>query len=725
MKNNMEMTVRRLMKVVVPEPNPQENSAALVMAAAKNAQSLGFAFSPELTANLTNQPADFVKTFYVELVGILKELAGDDVKYEPFYPNFPSQVAEASDAELFVNAILHYLTRGKLFPDYPKDERFPLLFDEKLKEVGVCSEAEFLKIFTNLLSSAVPISEKDKEDVRWFVENVEYASLVPDEIPIKETKAFFGALLLEKGDAESASKLFGTATDVLRLLASVSNADVSLSKKVRFRKLRRPERRFFMDLLTKVGPLDEDMFRNRPLWITAGEIIHPGEFAKTAKYGAVVASFATLRSNDKPAFFGGKLEKAYASNDWKTALELLSTRPGDFARNLDRILRIPKVDANAVVSEFSKVADKVSARVLWQAKSHFDHRGENDKRAFFPKGIASKCRVVDGKLPKISDDVRKAASEACMRGILAQYAKRPSMGRVYVDPEFRNYAAPFSQRASSSGFMQIAKGSRLPLGESRKIVRPFIWWTNAEDGDAVDVDLAVSFLDEKMNFKGEVSYCSVRNEELRAYHSGDIVDGGPFGGDGVCEFVDFEPDYLLEKKVRYAVIQVHEYSERPFCETPCFFGWMERDDADSGEVFEPRTVRHRVALTSDAMTAIPAIVDLKTREVVWADMNASSGIGRGGNNVYSNLVGTTATAWAILHWEKPSLYDLVVANVRARGTLVADRESADAIFSNDPTKPTMRVVETDDDGNEVVREVERDVPIKDAFDLAYYMGEVM
>lgn len=726
---NMELLIRRIMSVFVPAPEKESDgrqTAPMVAAMAKNVEALGFAFSANLTAALVAQTPEFLKSFYAELIQTLRALIGADKTFEPFYPNFPAQVAEASDAELFLNAIVHYASFGTLIPDYPKDERFPLVGETPFKEIRLLQdEKDVMAIFTNLLSSSVPLSEQDQADVRWFVENTAYAEFVPAEIPMKETKAFFGMLLIERGDVETAKGLYRTATDVLRLIAAMSGCDVSLSSRIRVRKMKRSERRFVMDLLAGCGSILEDMFRNRPLWIVVGEIVHPGEFAGKKAYAQVVSAFEQIRKDDKPMFFGGQVEAAIGLGDWRTAVELLKTRPGEFARMLDRILRIEGADADAVISGFGLVAGQVSTRVLWQAKAHFDHRGEHDARAFFPKGNEAKCRLVKNDLTDLPKDVCEKASDACLKGILEQYAKKPAMGSVYVDPEFRCYAAPFTQRASSAGFMQVARGSRLPLSPDCRVVRPFIWWTNTSYGERVDVDLAVSFLSEDWSFMGEVSYCSVRNDSLNAYHSGDFTNGGPFGGEGVSEFVDFSPKFLLEHGVRYACVQVHMYSMQPFNELPCFFGWMERSDAQSGEVFEPKTVKNRIALTMNATSAIPAIIDCLTGEVVWADMTARSGVRFGGNNVYSNVDATSATAWAIVNWEKPSLYDVVRANAQARGTLTDDRNAADVIFSNDPTRPLVKVVERDENGRESVKEVEKAVTVRDAFDLAFYMGEML
>ena len=65
-----------------------------------------------------------IEQMYKDIMPKLKALVGADVEYNLMYPNFPEQVMEASDAELFVNAILHYLTFGQWMPEYEKRRAF-------------------------------------------------------------------------------------------------------------------------------------------------------------------------------------------------------------------------------------------------------------------------------------------------------------------------------------------------------------------------------------------------------------------------------------------------------------------------------------------------------------------------------------------------------------------------------------------------------------------------
>mgnify|MGYP000105235997 FL=1 len=77
---------------------------------------------------------------------------------------------------------------------------------------------------------------------------------------------------------------------------------------------------------------------------------------------------------------------------------------------------------------------------------------------------------------------------------------------------------------------------------------------------------------------------------------------------------------------------------------------------------------------------------------------------------------------------KSNLYDIVLKNVLANkdNILVANRNMADIIFSNDTTKPVIKEVYVDSEGNEVIKEVERnDVDIITTNNLDYFMSNII
>jgi hypothetical protein len=108
MMNRNSILLRRRNKVIVPRGDgslPLSYTATIN----KNLESLGYTLSQNVLEALTTLSPDDAARFYEELVAILKEARGVR-DYKPMYPNFPRQVMEATAAELYINAVLHYLT---------------------------------------------------------------------------------------------------------------------------------------------------------------------------------------------------------------------------------------------------------------------------------------------------------------------------------------------------------------------------------------------------------------------------------------------------------------------------------------------------------------------------------------------------------------------------------------------------------------------------------------
>lgn len=713
---------------------------ALVVSGLKNVQALGFTFSKELIEKAFHFTRDEFTAFYGFLIPALKELVGADVSYNPMYPNFPQQVAKASDIELFINAIVHYWSFGTLIPEYEKNERLPLIDDNKMAVLSVGSHDDLMTIFTNLVESKTSISEQDKEDIETIILACpDYTTYLPDTIPLKENVAFVGKLIIEKApikSADSIGKYFKTATDVLRLVTALSDGDISLASKTKYRNLRRVERRMIMDLLTGCGNITEDLFRYQYEWIRVAEILHPFEYKK-AKYSNVNAAFNTLRNEKKPLMFAGKVQAAITAKDMREAATLLKVRPGEFARQLDKLVRDAD-NPNYIVNCFKEVATEISTPVLLQVRQHFIGRMENDNqpvRVFFPKGNLAKAMVIRNELPKINSNVCKNVARICREALIEQYKEKDFLGKVYIDEDFKNYLVPFSQRSASKAVKTIVRGSKLPIKEDATAVRGFIWWTNTDktrnswDESRVDIDLSATIYDENWQYVDRVSYTQLRSAKYRAYHSGDITNGGNVNGDGVAEFIDVEIDAVAKNAGRYIVFQVYSYTQQHFSTLPnCRFGWMEREDVNSGEIFEPQTVEMKIDLTADSTVAIPVIFDCVERKFIWCDMNLQNASSRFyGNNLESNLHGVTATCYGLTHLNKANIYDLIMMNAIARGSIVTDRNEADIIFSNDTTVPYEIVNELDEvtgTTKPVVKE-KPEVSIITAFDTDYFMGQLL
>lgn len=652
----------------------------------KNIETLGYTFSNQLFNKLKTLTKEELFEFYKELVSELKKNIGADVQYNPMYPNFPESVMEENEMQLYMNAIIHYWSYGTILPCEEKNERLPLFDETKVKVIDSGEWEDLYEIFDNLCRSKTSISQTDKEDLEWIMKNSNVK--FPDEIPLKENVALIGKIYVESNPlaaADKLQKLFKTATDVLRLITAMSDGDISLATNTKYRSFKRKERRLLLELLDNCGNIQEDMLRYKNRWIRVGERLHPGEY-KTGRYDNARLAFDKLRNNEKIQTFNSKVDHNMKDKNFEKAILLLQKRPGELARRLDYLLRT--VDKkNNVINTFKDVANKVSTPVLLQIKEHFKSRQEElNTRVFFPKGCLARSYAIENKLPDIDKKYCDAIVKICENALIETYKSKDFMGNVYLSEEYKNYIVPFSQRSASKSLKTIVRGSRIKLKESAKAMRAFIWWTNTDD-ERVDIDLSATVFDENWNYINHVSYTRLRDDEMYIYHSGDIINGGDVNGVGVSEFLDVDIESVVDAGGRYVVYQVYNYSEQTFGNLPhAMFGWMEREDVNSGEIYEPRTVAQKMDLTSQSKVCIPVIFDCVERKFIWCDMNVSlDGCHhhRGGNNVESNLMGVAATCYSIVNMKKPNLYDLIDLHIRARGLRVENKEEADIVFDID------------------------------------------
>lgn len=674
---NNTIYLRRRSKIILPEGANGNELLPLHYAASvvKNVEALGYGFTETLITACRELSLEQLTTLYQELITDLKTLKGAHRAFEPMYPNFPKQVMEMSRVELYINAIVHYWTDGKLFPASEAKERFPLLDNTDLKPIDLGTQDDFEKLFGQLIASNTSLSEQDKEDVTWFVATYrnDIGALLPDAIPQKENMAFVASLLIQHtDDATSFVQTFcKTATDVLRLAVALSGGDVSLATNTKFRTFNRPERRVFLGLVERIPSATEDMLRHKGRWIRLGEKLHVGEFGK--RYPGAAKAFDILR-NDLPfTTFNGHVEKALAARDVEAALAKLTTRAGDFARRLDHLLRLNTGAQATVIAAFGEVAQKVSTPVLLQVRHHFAMRpNPSELRVFFPKGNVARAQGIENNLPPLPTDVCNSVVTACEERLVERFMELPPLGKVYIDPELSNYVMPFAMRSASKSLRTLIRGSKLPLPPG-EVLRFFIWWKNGDE--RTDIDLSAVLLNSAFEYVDILSYYNLKG--FGGCHSGDIVDAP----EGASEFIDVTIKNLRKKEVRYIVMSVNSYSQQPFVDLPeCFAGWMTRTHPESGEIYEPKTVHDRVDLTADTKISIPLVIDVVERKVIWCDM-ALRGHPNFQNNVHGNLKGINVTVRSLVELQKPNLYDLFRLHAIARGEQVGTPEGAETVFS--------------------------------------------
>jgi len=669
--------LRRAQKVILPKGTAGLADVSLIATAMKNIESLGYTFSKDVIVDLITSDSADVVHFVNEITATLKTLLGDNVRHRPMYPNFPQQVMNASEAELYVNAMLHYLGSAigvSILPVYEKANRPELAHKQPLKIIEKGSEVDFQKLILNLATSKVSFNEVDRADLKTVLETstIRFGG----DIPNKENLAYLATLDI------SFTAQFKTATDVLRYAVALSGGDISLAEKTRFKKFKKAERREILGLLNGLdGVIVEDMLRYKSEWKRLGEILHPGEYA--SRFPKAADAFDVLR-NDKPfETFNAKTERLIKDGQVVEAASHLSARPGEFARRLDQLLRTATKPAAAVILDlFDRRAAEVSSSVLLQTRAHFLNRDSDGLRVFFPKGNVAKFTAVTDERKHIEEVFTNDVVDITTRALSVIYGENESLGRVFIDPELKGYLIPFGNRSASAGVKTLARGTRMKLPES-KVVRFFTHWKNIDNkdryygGGRVDIDLSAGLLDENFSTRGQVAYYNLR--ELGGVHSGDITDAP----DGASEFIDINIDQAVKAGHRYVYMSILSYTGQSFKEIPeLFAGFMGREDAGSGEIYEPKTVLNKIDITLDGRNCVPLIIDLVEREVIWTDMSMPSSRYRP-NNIASNKSGLELLSEALVTRKAPTLFDLFTIHAESRGALVDTREDADVVFALD------------------------------------------
>ncbi len=663
--------LRRRRKVILKEGDGRQPDVTIA-AMQKNLEALGFVMSPALMESVRTLGQEALVNFYRAFIKDLRLLLGAHRAFQPMYLNFPEQVQEMPEYRLYLNAIIHYITNR--LPVFASKERPALNEQTELRVIDLGTRADFESIFVQLAGAKTSLSAQDKEDLAWFVSQYgdNISPLVPKVVPCKENLAVLGASLLRHAPvaAEGLSDKIKTATDVLRLAVALSDGDVSLAAPVKFTKFKRSQRRMLLSWVERCSNTVEDMLRWKNRWIRLGERLHPGDYS--TEFPKTFAAFKALRNNEKITTFNSRLECLLTHGDTEGVLSLLEARPGDLARRLDHLLRISK-NAPTILQTFREQADQVSTPVLLQMLAHFRHRDHPaELRIFFPKGEVGKLHAMPCELPALQSGIANEVATICENALIARFARLPPLGRCRIDEQMKHFMVPLSQRSASKALRTLTRGSRLPLPEAR-VLRFFIWWRNGSS--RTDIDLSASLFDHEQRHVGDLAYYNLKN--FGGCHSGDIVDAPK----GAAEFIDVEIERLIAHKVRYIIMMIASYTRQPYCDLPeCFAGWMARQEAGSGEVFEARTVVDKLDVASNTSICIPAVFDLVAKEVIWADL-ALTRRPAFSNNALNNLSSLSLMLRSLTSLAKPDLHTLFSLHVKARGSLAAAGGKADTTFS--------------------------------------------
>ena len=679
-------------KVLLPTANTEDKAIIekkYVIAFTLNLKSLGFMVSKELLNALEQLDRQSFLLVTQDIMEALIRLNGSRENMAPMYPNYPLVHMTTSEEELYYQAIINYLER-----DTWKPEIQPAFYSEsllELKTIDLGSEDDLMKCISLLTNSSVSMSTTQKENlVKLLTRYKDKLNSDMFNMTNKENMVYTIHTVYSLDKKELAEEIgchhIKTSTDALRLAMTFLGGDYTLSDtNIRLKSLKRAERRMLLSLINTVYSNNkqalEDAALYQGLWIIVGEKLHPGDYS--TKYPLAYIFFDNIR-NTKLSSWYSKVEKAYESKDVNAVIKLLKQRPGEYARRLERTMRLA-VNSGAiahVIDEFASIADKVSTPILLQMQQFFSDKflKPTNVRTFIPKGNIAKVYAKEDKRDTIGAFYYAYASRACMKGLNKKFSELEPLGKVYIDDNIKGYALPLKQRTASKQLYTMAKGSRVKLPEDANILRMYQWW---KAPGHVDLDLAVMFLDSEFTkVTDEISYWNIKDKEIKCYHSGDIRTAE----EGAAEFIDVDINALKEKDIRYVIMTISSYSCEPFCDLEeCFAGVMALDEIKPQErVFDPAKSLVRSDLSVNSRMAIPLVYDVSTHELIWLDSPVSGSIEHLAINTVSYTNNYINTVRGLLNYSYPQLATLAYLHCDAReAELVDTPEEADIIFSLD------------------------------------------
>ena len=586
------IALKHLNSIHVPT-NKGTESANCGMSFIAEMLNYGYTADTKLMEKLGAASTEVLTALYEDVMPVLKNSIGANEKHRPLFANFPNNLMDDTNTHNFAISLAQLDDKGTI----RVKQRKVAYESYKLKTLTYASTADINAVFNKIVLSKDSISEDDKNIVKYFINNTDVQ--IPTEIPFKENMCLVAGTLLLQNKFDN--NLVKDTTDILRIMAFINDADMTLSNPTKYKSLPRKMRKLLISALSTVAK-EEDFMLHKQQWIRALHNLHVGDFSK-----ALYTVAKKLRENVKIHTFNTRLETCMADNDIDGILKLLVTRPGIFARNIANLLTTKehreiecntafealkglhiddeyKIQYNKIIIAFNTVIDRVPTRNLTQLWGSMKTRyNDVDKRVVFPKGMVSRAYLLQKKLNKIPAEYIDALLDSVKDTLIQRFRALEPLGNVFIDTDLYECPLPTAQRSASTALKQVARGTRMKMNNKDNL-RFFIHWTNIGE-QTVDVDLSAAFFDDKMNFLKDIAYYNL--DEGKCHHSGDIVDAP--SPEGASEFIDVNIDYALnDMKARYVVMNVLVFTRQTFEEVhDCYVGWMARDAVDSNEVYDP------------------------------------------------------------------------------------------------------------------------------------------
>ena len=671
----------------------------------KKFEGYGYIFSKELAIAISKEERNTIIDKLKSVIEVIEDFKSDK-NYTVFYKNFPDEVINMSEVDLYINQILHYWI-GYL----PSNSENVIKEDVepsklvKARELNLIDDEMIEKLFIDLLSSNVTLSEQYLDDVCVLTNNKSIKELEKymEYIQMKETLTTVSSYILKKEGVLIGN--FKTATDILRLIAKISGDELN-NKHIHFAYFSRTE---LSQLMTKLENLQNpmpDIKRYSKPWHTFFKLyakkINFNKYPKVRKVADML--FGDISYMTERGKINEKIKRLpiMSEEELDNFVKEYIVFYGDYVREILSLLNKAKENQyEKLLLGLENCVTKVNTRILFQLYDRIINLKAKDKT--IPRLVNSK-----GKWRRLresislSDELLNRVLQIVEDGIKTQLKEKENLGKVYIDEDYKNIMLTTSEKDSNVSLRPMTRGSRIKFNPDAEVLRFFVAWKNLDEKtlkelntiyDRVDVDLSALTFNENLEFNDVVAYYNQKKSGFA--FSGDITNAP----EGALEYIDvFDLERLKKKGNRYILMQIRSYNGYTFEEiNSVYAGVMELTSIEAKEKknMYSTAITEGFQIVSSERTTNTILVDLKKFEYIWLDMNMDSyklDIFQNALN-YEEIPYLNDMLRYFSRKQYITMYDLLKLNADVRGVLTKDKKEADIIFEKVDNKNNLALAD--------------------------------
>jgi len=671
----------------------------------KKFEGYGYIFSKELAIAISKEERNVIIDKLKSVIKVIEDFKSDK-NYTVFYKNFPDEVINMSEVDLYINQILHYWI-GYL----PSNSENVIKEDVepsklvKARELNLIDDEMIEKLFIDLLSSNVTLSEQYLDDVCVLTNNKSIKELEKymEYIQMKETLTVVSSYILKKEGVLIGN--FKTTTDILRLIAKISGDELN-NKHIHFAYFSRTE---LSQLMTKLENLQNpmpDIKRYSKPWHTFFKLYAKKiNFHKYPKVrNAVDMLFGDISYMTERGKINEKIKRLpiMSEEELDNFVKEYIVFYGDYVREILSLLN--KANENQyekLLIGLENCVTKVNTRILFQLYDRIINLKAKDKTVPRLVNSKGKWRRLKESI-SLSDELLNRVLQIVEDGIKRQLKEKENLGKVYIDEDYKNIMLTTSEKDSNISLRPMTRGSRIKFNPNAEVLRFFVAWKNLDEKtlkelntiyDRVDVDLSALTFNENLEFNDVVAYYNQKKSGFA--FSGDITNAP----EGALEYIDvFDLEKLKKKGNRYILMQIRSYNGYTFEEiNSVYAGVMELTSIESKEKknMYSTAITEGFQIVSSERTTNTILVDLKNYEYIWLDMNMDSyklDIFQNALN-YEEIPYLNDMLRYFSRKQYVTMYDLLKLNANVRGILTKNKKEADVIFEKVDNKNNLALAD--------------------------------